>query len=250
MKRILVPVNHEAGSLLAVECAARIAGAFGATVDLVNIRESGHSGSADEQLEAATTMLATRAIEPSIMRAEGKVGVQLARVAEMADLVVMRTQAHRREGEDDAQVTSTTLEVLRRTPRPVIAVTERVTEMRHPIFAYNGSPQSRRAIKTALTMLTPEIVQKGTLVVCTSDEHMAERLYGEIDEVAEANGIRLKHYHASGKPAEVILSRLGEGGADMVVMGAIGRTWIAEKLFGSTTNRMLRSCPVPILMSR
>ena len=87
-------------------------------------------------------------------------------------------------------------------------------------------------------------------MVITSDEHMAERLYDEIDEAAAANGIRLKHYSAAGKPGEVLLERIQATGADMLVMGAIGRAWFQEKLFGSTTNRMLRSCPVPIWMSR
>ncbi len=250
MKRILVPINNEAGSIPAVECAARIAAPFHATVDLINVREAGRKDGLEVRLEEARKILAGYDVEHSFITAEGKVGVQLARVAEMADLVVMRNQAHRKEGLGDAEVAPTTLDVMRRTPRPVIAVTASVTEMRQPIFAYNGSPQSRRAIKTALTMLTPEVIERGLLVVITSDEHMAERLYGEIDEVAEANGIRLKHYSAAGKPGEVLLERIEATGADMLVMGAIGRAWLQEKLFGSTTNRMLRSCPVPIWMSR
>ena len=162
MKRILVPINHDAASIPAVECAARIAAPFGAMVDLINVREPGKGPpDVEVRLDEARGILDAAGVEHSFITADGKVGVQLARVAEMADVVVMRNEAHRRSGDGDVEVASTTLDLLRRTPRPVIAVTSQVTDMRQPIFAYNGSPQSRRAIKTALTMLTPEVIQRG-----------------------------------------------------------------------------------------
>lgn len=249
MKRVLVPISDQVESLEALAHAAHVAKAFGASVDLVNVRERG-AAAADERLDEARARLEADGVEVSIVRLEGRAGPQIGRAAEAADLVIVRNSAHRKAGAHDLrQIPSTTLEVLKVASCPVMVVTSEPSQMRHPLFAYNGSAQSRRAIKTAIKTLTPELLQKGTLTVVTPDVHMAERLCAEIDETARHHGIKLLHRHGGGKPGEVLLKVLEEEGCDLLVMGAQGRTWLQEKLFGSTTNRMLRSCRVPLWLT-
>ncbi len=249
MKRVLVPINEQAESLEALPHVATIAGAFGASVDLVNVRDGG-AAAADARLDEARAILEAQNLEVNIVRLEGRAGAQIGRAAEAADLVIMRNSAHRQAGPNDLrQVHSTTLDLLKVASCPVMVVTNQASAFRHPLFAYNGSAPSRRAIKTALKVLTPELLQKGTLTVVTPDPHMAERLCSEIDETARHYGIKLLHRHGAGKPGDVLLRVLEEEGCDLLVMGALGRTWLQEKLFGSTTNRMLRSCRVPLWLN-
>lgn len=54
----------------------------------------------------------------------------------------------------------------------------------------------------------------------------------------------------SGEPETVIARHTGEGGADMLVMGAYGHSRIRNLIIGSTTTQMIRACKVPVLLFR
>jgi nucleotide-binding universal stress UspA family protein len=53
-----------------------------------------------------------------------------------------------------------------------------------------------------------------------------------------------------GQPAAVIAEKVRTAGIDLLVMGAYGHSHIREFIVGSTTNKLLRSCTVPVLMFR
>ena len=59
----------------------------------------------------------------------------------------------------------------------------------------------------------------------------------------EAPGIAV----LTGDPAEQILSQIAECNADLVVMGTKGLEGAKRFVFGSTTERVLRESPVPVL---
>ncbi len=53
-----------------------------------------------------------------------------------------------------------------------------------------------------------------------------------------------------GDPAEQILSQVKEGGADMIVMGTMGRKGLPRLIFGSVAEEVVKSSPVPVLTLR
>lgn len=53
-----------------------------------------------------------------------------------------------------------------------------------------------------------------------------------------------------GYPPEEIIQAALDGRCDVVVMGAHGRTGLRGAFLGSVTNRVLRNCPVPVLVTR
>lgn len=53
-----------------------------------------------------------------------------------------------------------------------------------------------------------------------------------------------------GYAPEEIVAQIEDGGHDLVVMGAHGRTGLRGVLLGSVTKRVMRRCPVPVLVTR
>ncbi len=54
-----------------------------------------------------------------------------------------------------------------------------------------------------------------------------------------------------GYPPEEIVAEAGsDAGYDLLVMGTHGRTGLARVVLGSVTERVLRSCPIPVLVTK
>jgi len=70
------------------------------------------------------------------------------------------------------------------------------------------------------------------------------------DATLESHGARSTHLHVTtGKPAAEILRQAGDLHADLIVMGSHGRSGVKRLFFGSTTERVLRETPVPVLIT-
>jgi len=50
-----------------------------------------------------------------------------------------------------------------------------------------------------------------------------------------------------GEPARAICEYAVDTDVDLIVMGTAGRNGLADYLFGTTTERVTRRCPVPVL---
>jgi nucleotide-binding universal stress UspA family protein len=84
-----------------------------------------------------------------------------------------------------------------------------------------------------------------TLMRQTQDEVQAllARLGSTRRARGEAPGVAV----VTGDPADAILSQIAECHADVVVMGTQGSGGATRMVFGSTTERVLRESPVPVL---
>ncbi len=61
-------------------------------------------------------------------------------------------------------------------------------------------------------------------------------------------GVKLSTEVTGGKPYEEILSTINRENIDLVVMGATGRHGFNRVLLGSTTDRVLRSSKIPVVV--
>jgi len=65
-----------------------------------------------------------------------------------------------------------------------------------------------------------------------------------------APAVAIEHRLAEGDPAFVIVETAKEVGADLVVMGTMGRSGLTRLVMGSVAEEVLRSAPCPVLTIR
>ena len=81
-------------------------------------------------------------------------------------------------------------------------------------------------------------------------EAAGERAIAEVREAADERGVEVVAEVRRGIPDEAILEYADENGVDLIVMGTHGRRGVRRYLLGSTTERVLRQSPVPVLAVR
>ena len=124
---------------------------------------------------------------------------------------------------------------------------------RRVLIAWNATREAARAVSDAMPFLTSaELV-----TVLTIDPREGPRAHGELPGADIAlhlarHGVKaqIERTVSAGLPVgEVLLSRVADLGADLIVMGAYGHSRVREMLLGGVTRSVLRSMIVPVLMS-
>jgi nucleotide-binding universal stress UspA family protein len=127
-----------------------------------------------------------------------------------------------------------------------------ITPFETVIVAWNGSRESARALAEAVPYLL-EARKVGVLVVESPRPTKTEALIGN-DAVHHLrhHGINAVKYRAVGQEdeiAETLLEECRKLDANLLVMGSYGHSRLHELLSGSTTDRMLRQSPFPLLVA-
>jgi nucleotide-binding universal stress UspA family protein len=78
----------------------------------------------------------------------------------------------------------------------------------------------------------------------------AEAELGKLAEEARAAGVNTHIRIERGRPATEIIRVAAEDEIDMIVIGTHGRGVLSHVLFGSTTERVVRKAPCPVLICR
>lgn len=180
------------------------------------------------------------------------------------DLVVMPT--HGRTGVSRLVLGSITEQVVRASEIPVLAIRPKAT-VRFPfervLVPTDGSDVAASALDTGIEVareygatlalvhvldtasLGPDI---GSHVDVDTLQTRAEDLLEEDVETATAAGITdVEHTVEYGTPVDEIQQYVTENDVDLVVMGTHGLTGLDRYLLGSTTEKVLRTAPVPVL---
>jgi len=134
----------------------------------------------------------------------------------------------------------------------------------HIVIATDGSESVRRAVHVALDFAERfdaavhalYVVDEGE--VESSPERVREEMRAALDdsgeaalqEVAAATDRPVTTAVREGRPATVIREYAVEHDADVVAMGTRGRHGENRFLIGSVAERVVRTCPVPVLTVR
>ena len=135
------------------------------------------------------------------------------------------------------------------------------------LVATDGSESVERAVTVALDLAARFEARVETLYVLDGDElsgspdRVREDLRYALQETggealvearrrAVAHGVEVTTAVREGRPADEILAHARESGADVVTTGTRGRHGEHRLLVGSVAERVVRSCPVPVLTVR
>ena len=121
------------------------------------------------------------------------------------------------------------------------------------VIAWNSAREAARAVHDAM----PLLVAAEAVTVLTINPREGPQGHGELPGAdislhLARHGVKaqVERTVAADLPVgEVLLSRLADLGADLLVMGAYGHSRMRELLLGGATRSLLQSMTVPVLMS-
>jgi nucleotide-binding universal stress UspA family protein len=203
----------------------------------------------DRFLERFTLRCSDAGVACKLLEDVGLPADQIVLEAQRYDLILLgrRTFFRFETGEGPDQ---TLHDVLKISPRPVVAVpNSALRQGRTVVVAYDGSLQAARALQAfqATNLHEAQTVH----VVCVGSRHMEAAQQAD----RAADFLRLHEIEsqvhplvASVSPGQVLLEKVRELDATLVVMGAYGQPTWREFCFGSVTRTLLKLSPVPLFL--
>lgn len=275
---VLVPTDGSDHATRAAEHATFIADVFDAAVHVVHVVEptaapGGDDSAIEKRAKRVLADVEVIADDASRLQTGTLTGDPTDAILEYADehdvdLLAMGT--HGRTGVDRFVAGSVTESVLRRADVPVLTahadddsdVQEAYDEILVPT---DGSDAATNAVDHALGLAEAVDATVHALNVVDADatraaprymlpsgvlselETIGERATDDVVERAQDAGLEAVSDVRRGKTADTLLTYIDEADIDLVTMGTAGRTGIERYLLGSTTERLVRHSPAPIV---
>jgi len=280
---ILVPTDGSDPAAAAARHARLLATELDAAVHVLSVvsevggRENPRTAAEGAAADAASivggedTSAGATAIEPTTTVREGEPAeTTLAHADEIgASLIVMGT--HGRTGVDRVVSGSVTEHVTRHSETPVFTVRGDATvptRYERLLLPTDGSSCAETALAQTTRLATAfdatvEVVSVVDVNTVASQSELtnARRVVGELETQSETAvervadrlreaGVTAETAVLQGTPATVVADRAETVGADLIAMGTHGRTGLGRFLLGSTTERLIRHAPTPVLSVR
>jgi nucleotide-binding universal stress UspA family protein len=246
---ILVPLGRDPENWQALEQALQIARREHANIHGLHIVDKQRQLN-DEELAALQNQFnkicERENVEGALAIETGEPTQKILERAALTDLIVLKVAHPPATG---IKVIASNIRMLiKRSSRPVLAITERVAHFDHALLAFDGSPKSQEALFVA-TYFAEQWQTKLSILSAPDDKvssHSAQdfaRDYLEFNEL-QANFITQKY------SVGALKTTAEEINADLIVMGGYGG-WILKQItVGSSINFMLRESQLPILICR
>jgi nucleotide-binding universal stress UspA family protein len=173
---------------------------------------------------------------------------EIVRESQSYDLVLFGHDTHFRFGTVD-QPDETLWKVLKQGPRPVVIAPHTLEPGSSVVVAYNGSPQSDRALQ-AFQSSGLDCGEEICVLSVDDDREEATRQAERAVEFLRLHQINAMA-HALGpvdSVSQAILEEVRQRSARLLVMGAYGHSTLREFLLGSITKAVLKESPVPVFL--
>lgn len=260
LRVVLAATDLEAGSVAALQTAARLARLAGAELHLLHVAASTTPGGS-ARLRDQIAQLIPGSPEPASIRiASGDPAAVIVEEAVRSESDAIVLGPHRRETTEMGPMGSTAATVVRSAPCPcLVAATELRLPIERVLVAIDTSEVAGGTLAVALSWtsaLRPRWARAHIAALHVAPESAPPSIARTVQEEVErarrrggaAAGVELRDRIVSGgEPAEVILREADADDADLVVLGTRDREPAAAGL-GSVTAAVARVTPRPVLL--
>jgi nucleotide-binding universal stress UspA family protein len=261
-RKVLVAVDGSEPSFAALEAALSVAGRLGAALEAVYVEPVELITELDPPPWAVARE--RRALRAAIERrvgddgvplrlARGQAAAELARLAapKTAQLLVVGT--HGRQGSDRFLMGSTAEAVFHRARIPVLAVREGAhVEPRRILAPCNLQPYADDALLYAFRLAASLDARVTALYVAREDERVTEaarKLASHIErQLGTLAARRIDQRVRRGEARAEIAVEAARPGYGLVVLSGHHRAQLSDLALGTTAERLLRRCRVPMLV--
>jgi nucleotide-binding universal stress UspA family protein len=248
---ILVPVSGEEDSWHALDQALQVARREDARVQGLHVLPAETQVRAEEiQILQAKFHRRCEAagVSGELALERGKVARTICERALWSDLVVVNL-AYPPAPQPLARLGSGFRTLIRRCPRPVLAVPQTVSPLNRALLAFDGSPKAEEALFVA-TYLASRWQTALTVVGTLENSHVTQEATARAQTYLESHGVQATYVRESGPAAEAILRAAQEHESDLILMGGYGHSAVVEIVLGSTVDQVLRESARPTLICR
>jgi nucleotide-binding universal stress UspA family protein len=246
---ILVPVSGEEIGWQALEQALEVARREGARLYGLHIvsLEAQRDSEEAHAVQAEFNRRCKAAGIPGELAIEvGGMARKICERARWTALVVVHL-AHPPAPQPLARLSSGFRTLIRRCPRPVLAVPRASSHLDCALLAYDGSPKADEALFIAtylscrwnITLVVVTVIEAGRTTLETLTRAQS---------YLETHRVQAAFVKESGSVAEVILKTAEEHESGLIIMGGYGLSPMLEVVLGSTVDQVLRSSRRPMLI--
>lgn len=248
---LLVAISGEPAGWLALDQALVVAQREGArlaglhVVPTVAARESEAAQALRVEFERRC---AAANVDGSLAIDVGNVTRQITERAKWTDLVVV-SLSYPPGPESFARLRSRFAALVRRSPRPILAVPDVARSIERALLPYDGSLKADEAL-FASTYLALRWQLALTVVTVLEDQKTSEETLAHARSYLEDNGVEATYRLERGPVADVILTTAAASNSDLIAIGGYGLGPIVEIVLGSAVDKVLRASRLPVLICR
>ncbi|MDX2225795.1 MAG: universal stress protein [Verrucomicrobiae bacterium] len=230
---------------------ADLSGAFGATPyqDFYSQLKELYEQRAKTTLDLVEKTAHSVFVKCDTFREQGVLAEVVARYEANADLVVLGRNGENARHRSDL-IGHSVEDILRRSSKPCLITLNRFHEFKKAVIAFDGSENSRHALRAGLELSKNLPLALTLIAVDTGNPEAASDALAYAVREAQKAGVPVDEQVLTGNADDEITGYCKKRGVDLIIMGAYGHTRIREFILGSTTNSVLIKSPVPVMLVR
>ena len=214
-------------------------------------RDEAIMGRARKKVEQFLEQFALRCDEAKVTsKAVNAVGTpyeQICLEAQRVDVILLGQQTHFHFA-TQTEPCETLQKVLKNAPRPVVVVPETLNDGSSVVIAYDGSLQAARTLQAFQTSGLAATLKIHVVSVSSNQAEAAIRADRAI-EFLRLHEIKTQSHFLDASPAsEAIMNLAKHLDAQLLVMGAYGKSTLREFLLGSVTRSALSKSTIPLFL--
>ena len=252
LSNILVSISPLDQDWIALEQALKVALHEGGQIQGLHVAKSNQ----EAQSEEANQLIIEFERRCQSVNLHGHLAVESGAIARIicershwTDLIVTKASFPPRD-HPIARFSSGLRTMIRRCPRPILIVSSQISDLKHALLAYNGTPKSDEALYLATYLAAKWRISLSILTIEHEEVNESE-VYANAKQYIsnydiQANFIR----HQPGNRSKIIIETAQANQCDFIILGGYKSSPIIEVFLGSVVDEVLRMSKIPLLICR